>query len=55
VARARYLASGEERETVVCFLDFQEIREVPRSMQRPVVDRLVIGHEAQSESLKAFN
>ena len=37
------------------FFDFQEIRESPRNTQKPVVDRLVSGHVAQSELEKAFN
>lgn len=30
---ALYSASAEDRETVVCFFDFQEMRESPRKMQ----------------------
>jgi len=31
------------------------MREKPKKMQKSVVDRLVVGHETQSESLKPFN
>ncbi|KAA0045220.1 beta-glucosidase 16 [Cucumis melo var. makuwa] len=42
-----------ERDTVVCFFDFQEIKESPRKIQKPVVDFLVSRHDARSVSLKA--
>ncbi|KAE8727297.1 hypothetical protein F3Y22_tig00005551pilonHSYRG00006 [Hibiscus syriacus] len=45
----------EERATVFCFLDFQEIRDIPSLMQKPVIDLLVIGQAAQSESQYAIN
>lgn len=53
-AMARYSASAEERETVVCFFDFHEINESPRKMQKPVTDLLVSAQPAQSQSVKAF-
>ena len=52
-AKARYSASVDERDTTFCFLDFQQMREDPRMMQKPVTDLLVSGHLAQSESAKA--
>lgn len=36
-------------------LDFQEMREEPRKIQKPIMERRVAGQVAQSESLKAFN
>ena len=54
-AMERYSASALDRETVFCFLDFQEINEFPRNIQYPVVDRRVSGHLAQSASQKAFS
>jgi hypothetical protein len=39
---------------VVCFLDFQEINESPKKIQKPDIDLLVSGQLAQSESQKAF-
>lgn len=39
-ARAWYSASADKRETVDCFLDFQEINESPRKIQKPVMDLL---------------
>ena len=32
---ARYSASADDLDTLVCFLDFQEIIEFPRKMQNP--------------------
>ena len=52
---ALYSASAEDRDTVFCFFDFQEISESPIKTQNPVVDRLVSGHVTQLESTKAFN
>jgi hypothetical protein len=37
-AMARYSASADDREMVCCFLDFQEMRESPRKVQKPVTD-----------------
>jgi len=50
----RYSASAEDLKMVVCFLDFQEISDSPKKMQKPVTDLLVSGHLAQSESQKAL-
>ena len=47
---ARYSALAEERDIVVYFLDFQEIKESPSMVQKPVVERLVIGKLPQYES-----
>ena len=55
LAIALYSASAEERETIGCFLDFHEIKESPRKMQKPVTDLRESGHRAQSESAKAVN
>lgn len=38
-----------ERETICCFLDFQETGEMPREMKKLVNDLLVIGQLAQLE------
>lgn len=51
--QAHYSASEEDRETVVCFLERHETKDEPRNMQNPVMERRVVKHEAQSESLKA--
>ena len=51
----RYSASVDERETIGCFLDFQDMREVPRNTQKPKIKRRVSGQEAQSESAKALS
>ena len=50
-----YSASALERETMICFLVFQEIRECPRKMKYHVADRLVSRYLAQSTSHNAFN
>ena len=47
---ALYSASAEDLDMVVCFLDFQETKESPRKMQKPVVDLLESGQEAQLAS-----
>lgn len=39
--RALYSASADELATVGCFLDFQETRESPRKILKPIVDLLV--------------
>lgn len=54
-ARVQYSGSADDLDTVVCFLDFQEMIEAPRKQQKPVIDLLVSGHVvAQSESVKPF-
>ena len=50
---ARYSASVLEREMVGCFLAHQEIMLCPKNMQKPIVDRLVVGQPVQSASEKA--
>jgi hypothetical protein len=45
-AIALYSASAEERDTIVCFFVFQDIGELPRSMQYPVIERRVSLHRA---------
>ena len=51
----RYLALAEERETICCFLDFHEISEEPRKIQKLEIERRVSGQAAQSESAKALS
>ena len=46
----RYSASVEDLEIGSCFLHFQEIKEEPRNMHQPVVDRRESGQPAQSAS-----
>lgn len=41
-------------ETMLYFLDFLEIKDELRKMQKPVVDLLMLGQVVQSESPKAF-
>jgi len=53
-AKAWYYASTDDLEIVLCFLVFHEINDSPKKMQKPVVERRVMEHGAQSESLKAF-
>jgi len=53
--RVRYSSLEEECDTLFCFLDFHYTGEVPRKIQNPVIEHLVLGHVAQSESLNAFN
>lgn len=57
VARAmdRYSASAEDLDTVCCFFDFQETKEVLISTQKPDIDLRVSGHAAQSESENILN
>ncbi|MFS7910652.1 hypothetical protein Hanom_Chr02g00108751 [Helianthus anomalus] len=50
-----YSASAEDRETTLCFLLFQETKEPPRKMQKPVTNLRLSTHLAQSESAKAVN
>lgn len=47
---ARYSASAEDFETVVCFLHFHEIREFPRNIHQLVVDLQESRQPAQSAS-----
>lgn len=53
VAILMYSASAELLETVLCFFDFQEIKEFPNLMQYPVTDFLESIQDAQSASQKA--
>ena len=55
LAMARYSASAEERDTVCCFLDFQEMKKEPRNTQNPEIERLMSWQEAQSEFVKALS
>ena len=52
---ALYSASKELLEMVCCFFDFHAMSELPKKTENPVMDFLVVGHVAQSESLKHFN
>ena len=45
-----YSASAELLETVCCFFDFQETSDSPNLTTYPVIDLLVLGQAAQSES-----
>jgi len=45
-----YLAPAEDKVTVGCFLDFQEVGLPPNSIKHSLTDRLVQGHLAQSKS-----
>jgi hypothetical protein len=47
---ARYSASVLERATTDCFLAVQEMREEPKTIPIPVVERRSLGLPAQSES-----
>lgn len=48
LAMERYSAVAEERETTCCFFDFQEIRESPKSIQKPETERRVTGWDQKS-------
>ena len=52
-AMTLYSASKDDLDTVGCFLDFQQIGDLPKRRMCPVTDRLLSGHEAQSKSKKA--
>jgi hypothetical protein len=51
---ARHSTSTEDRDTTDCFLDFQEIKDEPKNMQKPEIEHLVSGHDDQSESQYAM-
>jgi len=44
--KARYSTSEDDLETVFCFLVFHEINDSPRKMQKLVVERRVMEHDA---------
>ncbi|KAJ0600924.1 hypothetical protein HanRHA438_Chr03g0124281 [Helianthus annuus] len=46
----RYSASAEDRETIDCFFDFQDIGAPPKRSKYPVRDLRVKGQPSQSES-----
>lgn len=46
-------STSELRLTAYCFFDFQDNKESPSLITYPVIDFLVLGHAAQSESQKA--
>lgn len=47
---ARYSASAEETETVICFLVFQDTEDVPRITMYALSDRHARGQALQLES-----
>jgi hypothetical protein len=49
-ANERYSTYAEDWEMIVCFLDFQETKESPKKVHKPVTDFLVSGQPAQLES-----
>ena len=53
-AMALYSASTEDLEIVCYFFDFQETKESPMKTRITVIDLLVFGHAAQSESANPF-
>ncbi|KAK3020509.1 hypothetical protein RJ639_045451 [Escallonia herrerae] len=54
-ARARYSDSVLKRETMNCFLLHQEMRELPRTKQKPIVERQLKRSRPQSASKKAVS
>lgn len=52
---AQYLALVEDLETICCFLDFHKMKELLRKTQYLVIELLVFGQAAKSESLKALS
>ena len=54
-AMARYLASVEERATIRCFVELQEIGLVPRKIRKAPVEVRSSGLPAQSASEKPCN
>lgn len=49
-----YSASANDLETIFCFLDFHETKESPKKIQKPIINLLVSGPDAQSTSAKAL-
>ena len=54
-AIARYSVSVEDWETIDCFLLFQEIRELPKKIQKLVMDLQYVGSLSWSTSKYACN
>ena len=54
-AKARYSASMEDRETVGCFFEDQDMGLEPRKTNYPVVDLRPVGSPTQSALEKAEN
>jgi hypothetical protein len=50
-----YSTSAKDRDTVFYFLDFHEIKESTKNIQKPVTDLPEFGQPTQFESQKAFN
>ena len=53
-AKDLYSASIADLEIVACFLDFQDTKEEPRKIQKPVVDLRVSRQLSQSTSAYPF-
>ena len=54
-AVARYSASAIDQEIVDCFFGNHEMTSLPKKVQYPEVERLVVEQPAQSASVKANN
>ncbi|GAA0161952.1 hypothetical protein LIER_18151 [Lithospermum erythrorhizon] len=52
---ARYSASAKERDTINCFLAFQDVGAPPRNTNMPDNERRMSGQLAQSESHHPVN
>lgn len=53
--KARYLISDDDSEIVDCLFGFLANKDNQMKTQKPVIDCLVWGHLAQSESKKPFS
>ena len=53
-AMVRYSASAEDFKMVVWFLAFQETKESPRKIQKPITDLQESKHDPQSAFEKAL-
>lgn len=54
-ASARYFASIDVQETMICFFAFHDIKASPMNMQKTGSDFWESMHDAQSASLKTFS
>ena len=45
-----YLASADDLDTALCFLDLQDTKALPKNKHKPVREFLVSGHPAQCAS-----
>ena len=50
-----YFASADDLETVCCFFNFHDTRESPMKKQYPLMDFMLSGQDAQSESAKPLS